>query len=732
MAINVVYNGATIYKPGSYSRTNIDLGGGFPLGPAGLIAIFGEADAGTPGDEEVDISANRFTADQLVTIRNKYRSGPIVDAASFLFAPAADAAVPSGAQAVWIYKTNSSVRASLALATAYGTLKAREHGIGGNRLSAKVVLVAETPATTVSSAAFDETTLASGDKLVVKINGGTSNTWTAPGTITTNATLASALSSAGNWSDGVPTGLTITVGGTDGASTVSITMTAAATQHTLGWGRSFQLSAGTPDALVKMNLTAGLKTPAVEPSATITLDQKRDNIQEEETVGGSVVLTLGHDGTGGVTAATVTIDDDSIILSENASPVHTLPKSAYATLKDLADELNLVTYGGWSAAVANPIYNQLSPADLDHVTAVGALASGAVMPAQIKKDAADVADMLENSSLAALTGQAAKGLPDALSETLLSGGVKGGSSTADVMAALEKFEKFHVNSIVPLFSRDATADIADGLTDGTSTYTIAGIHQAVKTHISLMKTVKKRSERQGYMSMRDTYANCKAQAGILADGRMQLVIQDVRQADSQGTIKWFQPWALACLLAGARGGAPIGEPMTFKFMNCSGIRHTAQAMSTPEEDIVIDFDPDLQADDAIISGITFLEAPQTGGFRVVVDNTTYGRDNNFVWNRANVLYAADIVAFNFRNGLETALVGRKNTISVADVSGIATSILNAFLNQGITVSTADAPQGYKNLVVRIEGNVVRVEVIIKLVEGIDFVLSDITIQRASN
>lgn len=732
MAINVVYNGATIYKPGSYSRTNIDLGGGFPLGPAGLIAIFGEADAGTPGDEEVDISANRFTADQLVTIRNKYRSGPIVDAASFLFAPAADAAVPSGAQAVWIYKTNSSVRASLSLATAYGTLKAREHGIGGNRLSAKVVLVAETPATTTSSAPFVETTLASGDKLVLKINGGTSNTWTAPGTIVDKATLTTALSNAGNWSGGLPSGLTITVGGADGACTVTITMTAAATQHQLGWGRSFQLSAGTPDALAKMNLTAGLKTPAVEPSATITLDQKRDNIQEEETVGGSVVLTLGHDGTGGVTAATVTIDDDSIILSENASPVHTLPKSAYATLKDLADELNLVTYGGWSAAVANPIYNQLSPADLDHVTAVGALASGAVMPAQIKKDAADVADMLENSSLAALTGQAAKGLPDALSETLLSGGVKGGSSTADVMAALEKFEKFHVNSIVPLFSRDATADIADGLTDGTSTYTIAGIHQAVKTHISLMKTVKKRSERQGYMSMRDTYANCKAQAGILADGRMQLVIQDVRQADSQGTIKWFQPWALACLLAGARGGAPIGEPMTFKFMNCSGIRHTAQAMSTPEEDIVIDFDPDLQADDAIISGITFLEAPQTGGFRVVVDNTTYGRDNNFVWNRANVLYAADIVAFNFRNGLETALVGRKNTISVADVSGIATSILNAFLNQGITVSTADAPQGYKNLVVRIEGNVVRVEVIIKLVEGIDFVLSDITIQRASN
>src|SRR5690606_19559764 len=127
-----------------------------------------------------------------------------------------------------------------------------------------------------------------------------------------------------------------------------------------------------------------------------------------------------------------------------------------------------------------------------------------------------------------------------------------------------------------------------------------------------------------------------------------------------------------------------------------------------------------------------LEAPQTGGFRVVVDNTTYGRDNNFVWNRANVLYAGDIVAFNFRNALEARFVGRKNTVSIADIAGYATSVLNNFLQQGITVSTPDAPQGFKNLVVRIEGNIIRVECVIKLVEGIDFVLADITIQRATS
>lgn len=730
MAINVVFNGATIYKPGSYSKTTIDLGGGFPLGPAGLVAIFGESDAGAPGATEVNIANNRYSADQLVTVRNKYRSGNIVDAASFLFAPAADAAIPSGAQTVWIYKTNASLQAELALASTYGTVKAVEWGVGGNRLSYKSVLIAETPATAASTAAFDETTIAAGDDFSVHVNGGVIHTFTASGAPADNAALAAQLALVGNWAGGLPTGVNIVVGGVDGASTITFTMAAAATQHQLGWGRSFQLSPGTPDMLVKINHVAGLKTPAVEPSVTLTLDQKRDNIQEEEALGGAVALELGHDGTGGVTSATVTIDADNIILNQNAAPVFTLPKASYSTLKDLVDELNLISYGGWSAAVSNPIYNQISLDMLDEVTAVGALSPTTAKPARIKKDAASVADFFENSGLASLEDQEEAGLPDSLAETMLTGGAKGATSTASVLAALEKFEKFHVNSIVPLFSRDATDDISDGLTDSGSNYTIAGIHQAVKTHISLMKTTKRRSERQGYLSMKASYEDCKEQSGVLADGRIQLMIQDIRQVDSQGTIKWFQPWALASLVSGARGGAPIGEPLTFKFMNCSGIRQTAQPMSTPEEDIVIDFDPDLQADDAIQAGITYLEAPQTGGFRIVVDNTTYGRDANFVFNRANVLYAADIVAFNFRNGLENTLIGRKNTVTVADIAGICTSILTGYLNQGITVATADAPQGFKNLVVRIEGNIVRIEVTIKLVEGIDFVLSDINISRA--
>ena len=127
-----------------------------------------------------------------------------------------------------------------------------------------------------------------------------------------------------------------------------------------------------------------------------------------------------------------------------------------------------------------------------------------------------------------------------------------------------------------------------------------------------------------------------------------------------------------------------------------------------------------------------METRPSGGFRLVVDNTTYGRDANFVWNRANVVYAADLVAKNLRQGLEDIYVGRKNTVTVAEIAGTTSSIMGQFLAQGLTVQTPDAPGGFKNLSVRIEGNTIYVSVVVKIVEGIDFILSDITIQRAAS
>ena len=741
MAINVSFNGATIYKPGAYSKTEIDLGGGFPLSPTGIIALFGEAEAGAPGSAETNIANNVFGPDQLPQIKQKYGAGNLVDACNFLFAPGADGAIPGGAQAVYIYKTNASTRASLdpiaAGATPFGALKAQQWGVGGNLVTFKNTITPETPAQMTSTVLTFPVVITTGsnDALAYSMNGGA----TAVATIAAGSYAnAAALAVAVNTALGVNS-LAAAAGAVTG--TLVIAQASASNPHRTGFGRSFQIGSGNANAA--LGLTANALADAVsEPMATIVVRNPVTTLQESATVGGDIVMSIGRDMSGSAVAATVAVSAASVTLTQTgATPAsYVLAKSTFSTIQSLVDYIN--TLPGWNASAGSVQIGQMSSSILDQVASAGALYSGASaqQPARIKMDAKEVRDFFAVSSqvlLVPATGQTtvkAVGLPDQQgvpNALYLSGGTKGATTSADIVTALSKFEKFRVNSVVPLFSRDAADDIADQLTDPASSYTLAGIHQAVKTHLSLMATTKKKSERQGYLSIKSSYAAAKTEIATMADARIQMSIQDVRQADSNGNIKWFQPWAGSALLAGARGGSPIGNPMTFKYFNMSGIRQTGQPMSTAEQNIVVDFDPDTMYDDAIASGVTFWEAPQTGGFRLVVDNTTYGKDGSWVYNRAHVLYAADVLAYDFRNQLENIYVGLKNTVNAVEVKSTCEAILSTYLAQGITVSTSDAKNGFKQLVVQINGNTINISVVVKLVEGIDFILADITLQRAS-
>jgi hypothetical protein len=718
MAINVSFNGATIFKPGAYSKLDIDLGGGFPLGPTGLIAIFGESTKGKPGSEEADLSKNVFIASQVAEVRSKYGSGAIVDAMNFLFSPASDGAIPGGAQAVYIYKTNASTRASLDIADAYGTVRSREYGIGGNTITFQANATAEI-APSVTSSAFDEALVTPGT-VDIWLDGALAGQVSVAGAYTDNDALVTDVST--NWS--IP-GVDFSVGGDDGASTITITVSPDADAHKKGYGKSLEIAGSSP-TLADLGLSASISHSSVESAMTVKAKQTRDLLEEEDTLGGNIVMLGGYEG--GQTSASVQVSSSQVILMAGASSV-SFDKSAYSTLSQLVDAMNL--QADWSFSVSSNLYLALSPDSLDEVT-VGAKTMVSGSPVRIKKDASEVAEFFELSSIVDIKDQKSVGLMDELSEVALSGGALGGTSTAAITEALEEFKALRVNSIVPLMSRDANEDKQDGLTDVSSDYTILGIHQAVKTHCNFMATTKNRSERQGYISLKASFADCLDRASLLADSRLQIAIQDIRNIDSQGVIKWFQPWAQSCMLAGARAGSPVGTPLTFKFFNATGIRHTAQAMSTAEEDILNDFNPNSQYEQAIRGGITFFEEPQSGGIRCVVDNTTYQKDSNWVYNRGNVLYAADVLSFDFRNQLENIYVGQKNTVSAAEVKSTAESIMNTFLAQGITVATPDAPNGYKSLTVRIDGNTIYINVVAVLVEGIDFILNEITVTRAQS
>jgi len=734
MAINVSFNGATIYKPGAYSKTTIDLGGAFPLGPAGLVGIIGESTRGIPGSEEQDIGNNVYTAAQVPEIIAKYGSGPIVDACNFLFSPAVDGAIPNGAQAVYIYKTNASVKASLTLANNMGYIKSIIAGEEGNRIVYSVSHTAEVAPVVTGTVALNDAACAAlpDTAFNVKLNGGATQAITVlSASVTDQATLLTELNND-------LTGVTASF---DASDYLVFTVDADATAHQNGLGKSFEIE--TSVDLAAIGHAAGITFSSIESAATITIEQRKELITETDTIGGNIVLTAEYIGAG--TAASVTVDHDSDYVRLTVDAANTDYKiSSYDTLIELVNDLNLEA--DWVFALSSTLYNQLSPSVLDAVSAVSALnfVTGN-KPVRIKKDYYEFVEFCSESAVIYHqeldASQTITGLPEVKAETFLNTvvGALGATTGASVTNALLAFEGIRLNAVVPLFSRDATADIADGLTDSSSTYTIDAVHQGVKTHLSKMATTKNRSERQGYLSWKGYFSTtssgytsgdtCLDIANNLAYGRVQLCIQDVRNIDSQGNIKWFQPWALACNIAGARAGSPIGTPLTNKYMNVAGIRHTAQPMRTAEVDIETDFDPRTQYEQAIKNGITFLEAPQSGGFKVTVDNTTYGKDGNWVWNRGNVIYAADILAFDFRDQLEKIYVGVKNTVNAAEVKSTCESILATYLSQGITVQSDDAPNGFKSLVVKIEGNTINISVIAKLVEGIDFVLADITLSR---
>jgi len=713
MAINVSFNGATIFKPGAYSKTNIDLSGGFPLGQTGLVAIFGESTRGKSGADEADISKNVWTPNQIAEVRSKYGTGPLVDAMNFLFAPASDGNIPSGAQAVYIYKTNSSTRASLALANSYGTVRALEYGIGGNTVTFSASETAEV-APTVEGIDYIANAADAGASITVRLDGVSQVVTVAAGTYANAAALIAAITI---------TGAAVTANG----EKVVITVDPDATANQNGQGKTMELVDSTPGDLAKLGLSAGITNSSVESAMTVTIKQTRDLLEEQETVGGNIVVEAGYDGANAT--ASIAVTATQVILTDSSA--HTFDKAAYTTLLQLVNAMNLTA--DWQLSLGSTLYNSLPPSVLD-VVSVGAKVSDASTQkaARVKKDASEVANLMALSSIVDIASQSTTGLMDASSEAALAGGAKGATTTANITDALATFQEVRVNSVIPLFSRDAISDIGDNLTDAASTYTILGIHQGVKTHCSLMSTTKNRSERQGYISLKDTFANCLDRASLLADPRLQICIQDIRNIDSVGNIKWFQPWAQSAMVAGARGGSPVGTPLTFKYFNATGIRQTSQSMSTAEEDIVLDFNPNSQGEQAIIGGITFFEAPQSGGIRMVVDNTTYQKDGNWVENRGNVKYAADVLAFDFRNQLENIFVGQKNNIQASEIKSVAASILATFLAQGITVATSEAPNGYKKLDVAIEGNIVRINAIVVLVEGIDFILNDITLTRVQS
>lgn len=487
---------------------------------------------------------------------------------------------------------------------------------------------------------------------------------------------------------------------------------------------AYQLNT-TPVTWVSKSSGAKLLSSASEYVAKLLVNRQVDGVQEELSAGGEIAMKIGYDGT----SATITITDTALDITVvgGAGANISLDLKDYPTLNDLATFIN--SRAGFSCAVGNGILGQLPSAALDDVSAAGICTTHGAQVGRLKVDGykffkklsdEGVLTQLQNSS--GDVEKASKGLPAPAAVAYLAGGTKGSTTAANVVSAIDALEKIRGNFVIPLFSRDASEDIADGLTESGSTYTIDAINSYCRSHVLKMSTLKRRRNRQAFLSKQSSFADAKDAASNIASFRCTMVFQDAKNIASDGTIKQFQPWMSAVIAAGMQA-AGFYRGIVHKGANISGALQAAK-----------DFDDrdDSQMEDALLAGLLPLRRAETGGFIWVSDQTTYGKDSNFVYNSVQATYVADICALSTAQRMESAFVGE----SVADVSaGLALAFLDSvmkdFMRLKLIAPSDDAPLGYKNAVIRINGPAMVVSLEIKLAGLIYFIPISFVVSQVS-
>jgi hypothetical protein len=481
-----------------------------------------------------------------------------------------------------------------------------------------------------------------------------------------------------------------------------------------GLGKSMEFKAGSP-APKFLNPSTGasasfmnsLIVSASEQKNSLTISKGAQS--DSVTSGGNIIIKVGSSSAG----QQMVVSDSDIVIAGN-----TLPFSQFKTMQDVVDFIN--SQSGYSAELGSSRFAALAPADLDNGT-YDLYSLNSNKPARVKRDAIDWSRANAVSPLASVELLASSGLPEAMSTAkFLAGGTKAGTSSSDFVDAIVACEKLETNFIVPLISQDSSEDILDEETESSSTYTVDAVNAFLKSHVIKMSAEKIAKNRIALVSRVGEYSDVKEAAGSLSNYRVAMCFQHVNALSADGSLKAFQPWMASIVAAGMQAAAGA-KGIVKKFANVSGIYKDGG-----------DFDDAVYSDkeDALISGLLFMERVQTGGFRWVSDQMTYSVDSNFVYNSLQAVYIADLMALTIKDRFDKAVVGR----SVAEISAIAAlglleAIMFDFLRLKWIAPSDDAPKGFKNASVKISGGAMPIKVEVKLAGLIYFVPVTMTISQ---
>lgn len=698
--------------PGAYVEENVQ---SLPVGISntGVIAIIGEADGGADYSAESNLKNNFFSPTQADVVKAKYISGPIVDAMNALAVPSADPLINGSVSGVYILKTNAGAKASAIVDSDYGTLSYNNYGVKGNLAKYEVIASQAEQAPAFTGTAISSFGAAlNAASFSIRLNGAAASVITLSSTAADHDNIADLVVELNAL---LPAGIVASAGA---SNSLVMTVAADAANFRKGWGKSFELVDSTSGKLALLGLTAGLVVSSAESIVEVSVIRSDIGLNETLEASGDIALQVGYGGT----SASLTITSTALTTTVTGGSGANLNVSLnqFATISDLADFIS--SQPGYSAQVASSSI-QSAPSVLDEVSAIGIAATGAgLMPGRIKRSLANFESALSTSKALVFAATAGAGLPSPMSSyAFLAGGSKGGTSGAQVVDALVALQGLKTNFVVPLFSQDATADIAAGLTSSSSTYTIDAIHAATKSHCLLMSQVEMKRNREAVLSFWGNYSVAKSKAQGLANYRCALAFQQCSNSDSQGNVQVYMPWYAACIAAGMQA-AGFYRGITNKLLNVvSYIDPSGFDSGNPGS-----------IEDALLAGMLIIQNESAGPVWVS-DQTTYGLDTNFVYNSIQAVYLADITAIDLGSKLQRQFVGSSLAdVDATSVEAYITQIMAGYRTAKVIVGDDVAPLGYRNVKVSISGPIMTISLEIKLSTSIYFIPITLNISQVQS
>jgi hypothetical protein len=294
-----------------------------------------------------------------------------------------------------------------------------------------------------------------------------------------------------------------------------------------------------------------------------------------------------------------------------------------------------------------------------------------------------------------------------LPATPLTGGAAGTTATTDLLNAYDVLIRHRHNTVVPLWSASGAS------------ISLAEVHSATLSHTNLGSGAAK-NECDAILAATVTGANAlndiqNFQAD-LNNRNCALVYQGVERTNVDGEMTDFPAHMFAVLCAGMQAGAPVGTPLTFKYLRANDLEYPG---TLDPKDTTVN-------SQLLLSGILFAEPVQGKGFRIVRNLSTYTQTDNVAYTDRNVNEVLNYISYDIRTFIEERFTGVKATPATAtSIKESLIAKLSSYRDQDIIVDSTDLVTGqrinaFRHVRVTISGDIATIRFELFPVIGINY------------